>query len=221
MNFLEICQEVVTEADLDSGLLTTTAVTSASDPLHVKIVHWVNQQNRRIQRKSDAWKFHHHFQEILLVTEDGQADYPMGNVKEVVRDSVKTRRVGTTGEYPLRWLTSVEWLDAFRIRPIAAGQPSFITQLPNRDLRLYPTPSAQYEVVADWLDGIVDFEGDESEPLWGRDMHEILVWLALESYAEEFDSSELQARIARNLPPLWNSLFREYLPDLEENPAFM
>ena len=221
MNFLEICQEVVIEADIDSGLITTTEVDATSDPLHVKIVHWVRQQNRRIQRKSDAWKFHHHVQEQMILSEANVELYDVGNVKEILRDSLKVRRAGTTGEWPMTYLSYREWLDMFKIRPVAVGMPTFFVWMPDRSVKLYPIPNGDYEVIGDWWDGIVELEGDASEPPWDKDYHEILVWFALASYAEEFDSTELEARIQTNLTPMWNSFMREYLPDIETPGGFM
>jgi hypothetical protein len=216
MNFLEICQWVVAEADRDSALLTSTDVTDLTDDMHKKVVGWVKQAYGAIQREQPHWGFLFSSGIFTNLTA-GWGDYPISGVRDTLDDSWRIRSAGQTTHYPLRWMEYKDWRDAYQVAysTMGRGQPICVTRLPSGEYRFTPTPDASYTVLADWFSTSATLSVDSDTPLWDEEFHEIICWKVLAYYAEMYDVPHLAARVAMNLPAIERRFRNRYLPDVE------
>lgn len=222
MTFLEICQAVLLESDQDSELLTGVAITPSMDEQHRKVIRWVQQAYLKLQREYKWWDFHNTSGVFLTTLDDGTQDYTVADVRSVFKDSLKARKFGEAAEWSVTYLTYAEWRDRFNLYTGSEGVPLYFVELPSGQFRVEPAPNGICEVLADWTITFDRLVRDDDEPLWDEDFHEILVWLALEDYASDYEAPEMLApRIENHLPDLQNAFYRQYLPDIEEPMGFM
>jgi hypothetical protein len=218
MTFLEICQAVLAEADRDPDELQDVLLESGISEQHRKVIGWVKRAYQKIQRHSNFWKFHHN-NGLFLTTLDSTEDYVKEGVRDILQSSLKIRLQGSTGWSPVTWVTYEDWVSAFNLVIGAKGRPIFFVPLPsqqNNQFRLYPVPNGTYELFADWYSTNGELVRKDDEPVWHPDYHEVLVWMALQDYANEYEvSDQLNPRITRQLPPLLAAFYQQYLP----NPA--
>jgi hypothetical protein len=217
MNFLEICQTVLAEADRNPDELQDVVLVPSLTEQQRKVISWVKQAYRRVQQHSNFWKFHYNTG-LFLTTVDGVEDYQKSGVRDILPLSLKIRKQGSPGWSPLTVMQYEKWVQSFNLVIGAKGRPVFFIQLPSQQgdsFRLYPVANDIYELYADWFSNNSELIQRDDEPIWHRDFHELLVWMALEKYASEYEVGELlNARIARELPPLLSGLYRKYLPQI-------
>jgi hypothetical protein len=225
MNFLEICQSVLGEADKNSS--TMTDVTGLTVDIQKKVVRWVQQAYGRVQRHSHFWKFHFNTG-LFITTSDGVQDYTKANVRDLQEESLKVRHQSAVGWSPLRMMPWEEYQSNFKLVVAAEGQPVWIIPKPDatttdvRTFRLYPTPSDVFEVWADWYSTNDTLSVDTDEPIWHEDFHDILVWMALSKFASEYEVPDLlDRRIKEELPPLMQAFYHRYLPQIREAAPLM
>ena len=221
MNFLEICQMVLDEGDRVGTTLEDVKLENDMQEHHRKVILWVQRAYRRIQRRSQWWKFHHNTGVFFTTLADGTQDYTKADVRNVLRDSIRARRQGTTNDYDLLYLTYKEWRDLFQVDELAPGAPVWFVELPDGGYRIEPGTDAVFEILADWYRTIDELTYRADVPLWDEELHEIIVWEALKDYASEYEASErLEPRIKNELPGLWTNFNRRYLPELEISAHF-
>lgn len=232
MNFLEICQSVLDEADRDASELQDVILTPNLSPLQRKVILWVREVYEQIQQFSHHWRFHR-INGTLITTVNGVEDYQVGqyatpptrNVRDVMWDSLKVQKQGSTGWSPVIFMPYEEWVEAFNLVVGAKGRPLFFVPLPGPQedwFRLYPTANDIYLLNADWYRTNHQLVTKDDEPLWHQDYHRILKWRALQRYASEYEVPELLGdRIKTELPLALAAFYRKYLPQVRPAPALM
>lgn len=217
MNFLEICQAVLAEADQNADELQDVVLSPALSEQQRRVIRWVQAAYRKIQRHSHFWKFHYNTG-LFLTTSDGVMDYTKEGVRDVFQESLKIRNLGSTGWSPINFLPYESWVEAFNLVVGAKGRPVFFVPLPSQQgnkFRLYPTANGVYELFADWYSNNSELVRKDDEPVWHSDLHEVLKWMALQDYASEYEVGDLLLpRISKELLPLTNELYRRYLPQV-------
>ena len=222
MNFLEICQMVLDEADLAPDELQDVRVTAEMPEQHRKVIAFVKRNYLAVQREMPYWDFHQTSGVFLTTLTDETQDYTVSNVRDLMRDSLRGRKVGQTAEWPIRYLTYAEWRDIFMINNSGTGIPLYLVELPDGQFRVEPKPTVACEVLADWTQTLHELRRKDDEPLWHKDYHELLVWMSLEDYASAFEVGDtLGQRIARNLPKIKLAFNQKFSPELEGAGGFM
>jgi len=218
MNFLSICQMVFDEGDRAPYHITTVKYKVDEDEQIYKVVNFVKQAYREIQLWSRFFRFHQAFEQVLITTsETSGEDYTKSNVRKIDRNSLRARRVGETADWDLTYLSYEQWQHSLRSSTLAAGVPVWLVELPDGKFRLQPEPDGAYEILADWTRSLDKMEDNRDEPIWDEDLHEIIVWVALQYYMTEFEvPEELATRTGRALSNAKNEFLLRYLPDLED-----
>ena len=221
MTFLELCNRVFVEGDRAPYELTTTDVSLAdTDEQVYKIVQWVKQAYQEIQLWDRHFKFHWK-SATLITTEADTQDYKKCEIRNLLRDSLYAKRSGDTIGWELTYLTYKQWRDQFLNTNLSPGLPSWFVELPNGDFRLEPMPDAVYNVTADWYIHNDRFEVDDDEPIWAEDLHELVVWVALQYYMSEYETpEELATRVRLGMRHSKKEFLLRYLPDLEITGTF-
>lgn len=216
MTFLELCQMVIDEGDQSSTLIDGVELEDDMDEMERKVILWVQKAYRKIQRKSQHWRFHHHSDVLFETLADGTKDYEIENVREILPDSIRARVKGETAEYWLTYLTYKDWRERFQVNDLAAGNPIWFIELPNEKIRLEAGPNKVYEILCDWYSTLDKLEKKGDTPIWHEDYHDLIVWEALKDYAQEYEASDtLGKRVSATLPELWNAFERKYLPTIQ------
>lgn len=204
MNFKELCEALILEGEgRMNGVADFTGL-----PEWPKAQAWIKTAYEQIQREQPFWKFRFASGQLLQLR-DGVSTYlPIVDVAEVVKDSLFIEVNGSRQR--LGWIDYSCWnaLSAFS----AEGLPRWITQKPSEEFVLAPTPDASYVVEGEWYSTIDTFDEDEDEPIWAEEFHSLILWTALQFWAEEFDVPSLRVRISLVLPRMARAFALRYLP---------
>jgi hypothetical protein len=183
MTYLELVQRLQSESGAGGNpiqSLTGLRGTSA------RLVTWVREADLLLQHRWTDWKFLFAVSEAI-VTADGARDYA-GNadLNQWVRDSLRIN--GQPLE--LREYNSALVDDG------AKGEPVMAYMLPNRQLRLYPTPDAAYTITGEYYRRPVPMSGAAAQSIIPLQFHEAIVWQGLWLYAnfENAQESKVQAQ---------------------------
>lgn len=215
MNYLELCQMVLDEGDRVRWTLSTTVPSDSMSEQEYKVVKWVAQAYKDVQRWSRFFTFHQKSGKFFE-TVSGKEDYTKRGVREVLEDSFFCVRPGTSSRWELRTLSYKDWRDQFKTVVLAEGTPQWIVRLPNEQFRIVPTPDDAYEIHADWIITLDELQSDYDEPLWDEENHDIVAWQALKYYISEFEApEELATRVAVALREGKKEFLFRYLPDVE------
>lgn len=217
MNFLEICQRVFDEGDRAPYAITTTSYSRDEDEQIFKIVNWVKQAYKEIQLWSRFFNFHQVIDKVFITTSSTSGvDYNKSNVRRLRRTSIRARKVGETAYWDMTYLTYQQWNDQLRNANLGSGPPVWFIELPTGKFRILPEPDDAYEILADWTMGLDELEKDKDEPLWDEDLHDIVVWVALKYYMNEYETpEELAERVKMGLRFSKAEFLMRYLPDIE------
>lgn len=214
MNKLQICQRVLREVDRDPSLMTTAVIADLANSQHKNVAQWVEDAYSYIQSSQSNWGFHFRDGTILTTVAD-QKDYAAGQVRELLPTSVKYRKVGTTPWANMIFYDYVHFKEMFLLTNETTGAPIAITRLPNEKFRVYPTPSAAYEISGPYYMNNDTMTHDAAVPLWHEDLHEILVWKAAQYYWHRYQQPEgMKPHIDGQMQRWWLKLCNRYLPDL-------
>lgn len=215
MNKLELCKRILDEADRDSDLLTTTVLADLSEPQHRKVVGWLDGAYSSLQSEQRYWKFHHQTG-LMFELNVGQNSERVPNLKSFLADSFAMAfDPDDTSRQDLTFLDFQDFRQVNRLTPNLTGTPRWITRIPSGEFSVYPTPTAKIYVYADWYITSATMLVNCDEPIWDEDLHEILVWMALRSYAHAYVVPDLLERVNLVLPQMKRQFLNRYLDDTE------
>ncbi len=222
MNFLEICKMVLDEADLYPDDLEDVRITPSMLEPHRNVIRFVQRAYRKVQRQRPFWPFHHNSGVFLETLADETQDYTVANVRMLLPDSFRCRVKTTTAEWPIQVLTYMDWRDQFSLGEVGTGNPHWLLELPDEDYRIVPKPTQVCEILGDWYSTLSELRTRDDEPVWHKDYHELLVWMALLDYSSEYEAGEnLVKRVSQELPELRRAFAAKYTPELEGAGGFM
>ena len=197
MNFLELCQRVVQEADTGSQGPVSTAG-QRGEALYV--VNAVVRSWRDIQQIRPDWSFRR--SELSLPLVAGTHTY----APEAATDTNASALVSRFSDWYLDTvriddiispLIFEPW-DQFRyIRTIgtsssATGRPIIFTILPDkRSLRFWSIPDAAYTITASYVKSPQVLASDSDVPEIEDEFHEVIVWRALQFLGRRIAAPEI------------------------------
>lgn len=201
--------EMVTKLRIAMGDEVEPYVVSTST-----IFEWLSDAYLRIQIEFEQWKFFHS-RGLILTTVAGTAEYSLGNVKEISKDSVYCNKVGQTARLPMQYMEYGDWIAEEQVNLQRAGDPLYFIKLPNDSYRIEPDPTAAWQVWGDVWYKPSGFSGLQDEPIWDEKYHSLVVWEALKVAALEWPDNKktqrMQANLAVNLVPMRRAFNYEYL----------
>ena len=198
MTFLELCKRLRQE----TGYQGTGPVTVVGQQGDLKrIVEWVNQAYLDIQNKWQDWRWL--WTEGQQATTADVADYaPPADLAVYSEDTLRI------GDESLCYVTFQHYRrDRERYDEMTPGRPWSFTILPNRSLRLFPTPDAAYNVDYEYFRAPVPLVENADEPLMPARYHEVIIHRA-RVYWAAFENAPSELQVA-------DALFSEAMTRLE------
>ena len=207
MTFLELVQRLCVEADLGAG--PTTTIGQVSD--YAKAVNWIQAAYLEIQGLHERWNFL--LKSFAFSSADITATTPTGMPAEIsFQDTVITTlptdigafkedsfrcfltATGSSDEQDLIWMDwddfNYSWYKASSRN--LTGRPTYITEKPSLELRLYPYPDAAYTVIGEYYREPEAFSGDTDTPIF-KQHHMAIVWKALMFYGANMSEPDKYA----------------------------
>jgi len=192
--FKEICESVLEEANGRPVTLASTNLNTDSDgtyyltnPTHRNIVRWVNELYEQIQTHMLYADFMHK-RGVFLTTVADTDVYTKSKVREIDAWSAYAIKSGTTGRTPVEVAAYEEWLQSERAGDTSSGSPRSLIRKPDDKWIVEPTPSAVWDIYADWWLVPAKFEDACEEPVWADEYHDLLKWKALALFAAEYQA---------------------------------
>lgn len=208
MTFLDLVQALRSQA---GQLGTGPASVLNRSGMEARLVSWV-QLSYEALLGQHPWQFL--WRRGSTVLPAGQADFTelpgLDSVGLVYRDSVRD-----TSSFPSKRVPFLPWvvLDHMREQPESAAPRNF-SRRPDGALSFYPTPDVDAPIQLDYLIRPPRLAADGDVPLMPADLHMLIVWEALLSYAyAEADPDALNhARFEH--ARLYDIMATRYLPRL-------
>lgn len=233
MNFLDIVNQVRSEAGVAGGDLTTlqTGLNAES----TRFVNWAKSEWRRLQAESDQWRFLRvdgEFQttagQSVYTAQQAQAtDDATDTGTAILADWVPSSfRVSTVGasyrdESILVWYQAWEdFRDVYRYGSARTtqGRPVSVTQDPQRRLHLGHVPDAAYVITYEFVRTPQELVLDDDEPIMPARFHEVVVYRALRAYGIFTSAPEVIGRADEVLNTLNVALVNDQLPAVLHGP---
>ena len=225
MNFKEICEAVLEEADGQAIQLASVALTrdSAGDlyltnPTHRNVVKWVQEEYLRIQLLSGNWEFHHKRGAFLNIVANKDT-YTKKYVRRLAYESLYYTPAASTTRIPIIVQDYTWWQGQERTLTAASNQPLNLVEGPMDEWIIWPEPTVAGTIYGEWWLKPQELEKADDTPCWDTHYHMLLKWAVLKMYAAEFigegSYDKLQARINNIWPSLWAAFGRDYLPNFE------
>ncbi len=199
MTFLELVQRLQSESGAGGNpiqSLTGLRGTAA------RLVSWTREADLLLQHRWIDWNFLFAVA-TPIVTADGARDYAGDNdLNQWVADSLRV-----DGQ-PL----ALREYDPGFVDDGAKGQPVLAFQLPNRQLRLYPTPDGAYSITGEYHRRPAPMMGEGAQSLIPLQFREAIVWQALWLYANFENASESKVQAQEMLSQYLAAMEAQELP---------
>lgn len=215
MTFLELCQELVREAGIISGLTTTISQTGE----YAKVVKWITQSWTDIQTARPSWKFMWSDTfAIDTVVGESQIDVSSSAVARFDNEtfSAYEKAVGTTDSQQVYFEPWSEIKSDIKQIEQDNQRPSIITRRPNGKLDLVYPADKIYTITADIYRDAQIFSADAEVPTGlPTEYHMAIVYKALFDYGAFEDAPE---QVSRARDRYNNELFQNMLWTQQEEP---
>lgn len=196
MNFLQLCQDLVSELGLAGGSGPTTVLNQQGELKNV--VRWVRDAALLIDNQWADWGYL--WCEYLgVINADTRAPTPPNNptgvqVRAWDRDSLVIN-AGTTAAKPLVY---EEWSIFRKLRQLgtaglAVDEPAIVTIRPDGQLMTYPTANASFPVSGEFWRRPLVLTNDTDVPLMPAEYHRLIMVTAAIKYANREDAPEIIA----------------------------
>lgn len=197
MNFLELANRLLSEADISgSGLVTT--VNQQGE--YKQIVNYINTAYQDIQNLHINWDFLR--KDLSFNTIESVNNYLDTSIglTDLGEWSLDTMRIYLTSEgvnseqdlIPIDWEEFREMYQYGSTRS-QIGLPNTIARKPDNSLILYPIPDNVYTITGEYYREPFTFVLDTDKPAFPQRFHMIIVWRALMFFATQLNAQELYA----------------------------
>ena len=179
MNFLEICKRVRQEVGVSGDGPSNV---SGQSGMYKKIVDWVLDAHKEIQLRHNSWRFD--WATVSTTLTGGTEFYsPATDWTLPVRswdwDSMHVYATAE-GVQSRTWLARLDYNAYRQIRmPSVQGRPVYVSWRPNKDLGLYPIPSAGLTFVGDYYMVPEVLVSNTDIPRMPDEYHMAIVWRAV------------------------------------------
>jgi hypothetical protein len=217
MNFLQLCQDLVSELGLAGGSGPTTVVGQTGELRNV--VRWIAQASLDIENQWVDWKFLHveYLGIIPLNSRTPSAPTPAGiQMRKWDRDSF-VLNYGTTQAKPLHY---EEWATFRKVRQLGSAalsvdEPAIITVKPDGTLQTYPSANATYPLSGEGWRRPQVMALDTDTPLLPAEYHRLIMVTAAIKYANREDAPEIIMGSEAEYTSAMEKLERDQLPAFE------
>ena len=221
--FLELCQRVCQEC---SGSGTGPVAVTNQTGEYRRIVNWVANYDRDVQRKRDAWKFMRKAFTVQTVADqqayaytdctDVETSLPIAAFRDWDLTTFKSYLTadGVGGERPLIYMDYQPWYDIYNTGIQIASAPVQFTILHNRSFALAPKPYDIFTVSGEYIRAATLMTANADTPLYPEEFHMIPMWLAVERYGFFTGAPELIQLGRKEAAILMYDMERSQLPDM-------
>lgn len=217
-NFLQLAQSLRQEARIAGvGPATTQNQTGEA----ARLVTWINNAWRDIQRASNHWLWMHRYLNGPLVLDQGDYTAADLGIADAVRDYDRTSMAifntarGTQDQTDLFYLPWTSFREMYRRGYQMKGRPLHWTLLPSKKLAFGPIPETDYTVTGEYQKAATRLLQDGDEPDMPEEYHQLIVWVALTKYAASEAAPEVFAFAESERVRMLAELRLTQLPDLE------
>jgi hypothetical protein len=198
---IQLCQQLMDDAGISGTLVSTVNQTGELG----RVVNWIARAVTEIEGLWFNWNFLHNFHTTSLII--GVSDYPAPEGL-----NFWDKKTFSISDYEQR-LDYVDWTQAKQIvTDPEDGDPHTVTVLPAKTLRFYDTPTQILTIKSQYWSVPTVLAGNAAEPAIPEQFRDIIVYKALQYYAnyESADESKI-AGIEQYIPRL-NQLQSSELP---------
>ena len=182
--YLNLCQRLIEEAGISGTIASVVNQTGEFK----RVTEWVKRATTEIEGKWFDWNFLHTFATVNLIV--GVSDYPAPSGHNVW--DTQTAVIPADSMQ----LGFIQWVRKKRdpTQPIS-GDPYLFTVLPDQTLRFYDTPIRAASVSIEYWTVPTILTANADEPAMPEQFRDIIVWKALQYYAnyESADEAKIQA----------------------------
>jgi hypothetical protein len=217
MNYLTICNEVLTETNVTGTALTSVAGQSG---VPGRVVRWVNQEYLAICRM-EPWSFlyvsDHDFTATIgkrsyNATELGITDLDYWDITKAKSYPVVE---GITQEVPLVPIKYAVFQEVLDVGEQSEGPPESIWNYPDSvSVGLDPIPDASYHITLPYWKQAVALSANGSTPVIPEKYHDIIIFKALMRYATWDDAPGLYTSARADYIRLLDEMYDRYLPTI-------
>lgn len=199
--YLNLCQRLVEEAGI-SG--TINSVVGATGEFK-RITEWIKRSTTEIEGKWFDWNFLHEFATVNIIV--GVSDYP------APADHNSWDTATATIPADSMQLFFIQWVRQKRdpTQPID-GDPYKFTVLPDQSLRFYDTPLRAAAVSIEYWRRATILINNTDEPAIPEQFRDIIVWKALQYYANYESADEVKIQSIENYDERIDQLESRELP---------
>ncbi len=199
--FLEMCQQLMRDAGI-SGTITNTEGNAGE---RQRVVDWVARATTEIEGMWFNWNFLHSF--YSLATIEGVSDYPPPpdlNMWDRETFSIVERE---------QQLGFIDWNEkrTDATDPVE-GDPYMVTILPTQALRFYDTPTSILTIATQYYKTATVLIENADEPLIPLQFRDIVVYKALQYYANYESADESKLAGIEQIEPRLRQLQSRELP---------
>lgn len=167
-----------------------------------------------IQRKSTQWKFFHK-RGLFFQTVVDKEDYTKAGVGYVNPDSIYIIEEGLTQRMPLFIKEYKDWVVEQTTAVIRSQTPLYLIHTPPYKWKVEPIPNKVWNVYADYWIIPTEFTGENDEPIWVEEFHEIVLLEAMKTVSalkpETKEALLMNTQVAALLPALNRAFANRYL----------
>lgn len=219
MNYLELCQQLVSRAGISGVIVSVVGNTGEAQ----RVVNWVAEAYLAIQNKHTDWEFKR--RDVTFPTMENIAAYTAGSAG--VQDFGDWRLAddwrcyatasGFADEQPVR----VCAYDHFRqvygygMNRMARGRPQVVAEKPDQSLAFWPTPDAPYTIIGEQYRGPHLLAANADVPMFPAKYHMGIVYRALMLYAEFEGDPSVFGAAQLEFGQVLAQMERDYMPEWE------
>lgn len=199
MTYLELVQRLQSESGIGGNPIQSFAGLRG---MAARLVGWVREADLLLQQRWVDWRFLW-ATATPIVTAAGARDYaPEGDLNAWERGALRLNGL------PLE----LREYDAGLVDDGAQGEPWVACQLPNRQLRLFPTPDGAYTITGSYHRRPVAMTAEGSVSVIPAHFHMAIVWKALWLYANFDNAAESKLQAQEQLAELLLAMEAQELP---------
>lgn len=202
--YLNLCQRLIEEAGISGTLASVVNQTGEQK----RVVEWIKRATTELEGKWFDWNFLHTFSTINLIV--GVRDYPAPadhNSWDTATAVIPADSMPLVFEQWVRKKTDPT--------QAVAGDPYMFTVLPSQAVRFYDTPSTVAAVTIEYWKIPTILVNNTDEPAMPEQFRDIIVWKALQYYANYESADEVKAQALENFTDRLDQLESRELPGFQ------
>jgi hypothetical protein len=199
--FLDLGQKLVRDAGISGSLTSMVAQTGEFE----RVVNWIKDAVKEIEGLRFDWDFLHTF--YSFNTTIGVRDYTPPSDHNLW--DVNTAKI----EAEAKDLPYILWTRKKRdVTEAINGDPYMFTVLPNKSIRLYDTPTSIVQIDIEYWKRYTTLTANTDEPAIPEQFRDIIVYKALQYYANYESADEVKVQALENYQALLAQLQAHSLP---------